>query len=123
MFEITPGEEVGDFDIKAKFLGVEMEKVQLHFQVSIDSVSLDCTLLLWWVRRQSWSLNIKWKTEGGGEILFFKKFHLKYLAAWKWLSLMLQCGIKISNKYSKTSLSPPTSQENACRFESVKIPC
>ncbi|XP_039219977.1 ras GTPase-activating-like protein IQGAP2 isoform X1 [Crotalus tigris] len=32
MFEITPGEEVGDFDIKAKFLGVEMEKVQLHFQ-------------------------------------------------------------------------------------------
>lgn len=34
MFEITPGEEVGDFDIKAKFLGVEMEKVQLHFQVN-----------------------------------------------------------------------------------------
>ncbi|XP_066469556.1 ras GTPase-activating-like protein IQGAP2 isoform X2 [Tiliqua scincoides] len=32
MFEITPGQEVGDFDIKAKFLGVEMEKVQLHFQ-------------------------------------------------------------------------------------------
>uniref|UniRef100_A0A670JRX0 IQ motif containing GTPase activating protein 2 n=1 Tax=Podarcis muralis TaxID=64176 RepID=A0A670JRX0_PODMU len=32
MFEITPGEEVGDFEIKAKFLGVEMEKVQLHFQ-------------------------------------------------------------------------------------------
>lgn len=35
MFEITPGEEVGDFDIKAKFLGVEMEKVQLHFQVNL----------------------------------------------------------------------------------------
>uniref|UniRef100_A0A8C5X7C0 IQ motif containing GTPase activating protein 2 n=1 Tax=Malurus cyaneus samueli TaxID=2593467 RepID=A0A8C5X7C0_9PASS len=33
MFDITPGEEVGDFEIKAKFLGVEMEKVQLHFQV------------------------------------------------------------------------------------------
>nr|XP_008101137.1 PREDICTED: ras GTPase-activating-like protein IQGAP2 [Anolis carolinensis] len=32
MFDISPGEEVGDFDIKAKFLGVEMEKVQLHFQ-------------------------------------------------------------------------------------------
>uniref|UniRef100_A0A8C0V2F1 IQ motif containing GTPase activating protein 2 n=1 Tax=Cyanistes caeruleus TaxID=156563 RepID=A0A8C0V2F1_CYACU len=32
MFDITPGEEVGDFEIKAKFLGVEMEKVQLHFQ-------------------------------------------------------------------------------------------
>lgn len=26
MFEIIPGEEVGDFDIKAKFLGVDMEK-------------------------------------------------------------------------------------------------
>lgn len=35
MFDITPGEEVGDFEIKAKFLGVEMEKVQLHFQVWI----------------------------------------------------------------------------------------
>ncbi|XP_055646500.1 ras GTPase-activating-like protein IQGAP2 isoform X7 [Falco peregrinus] len=32
MFDITPGEEVGDFEIKAKFLGVEMENVQLHFQ-------------------------------------------------------------------------------------------
>ncbi|XP_068032499.1 ras GTPase-activating-like protein IQGAP2 isoform X3 [Anomalospiza imberbis] len=32
MFDITPGEEAGDFEIKAKFLGVEMEKVQLHFQ-------------------------------------------------------------------------------------------
>lgn len=52
MFEITPGEEVGDFDIKAKFLGVEMEKVQLHFQVTIDSVRLGCTLLLEWVSRQ-----------------------------------------------------------------------
>ncbi|NWR08119.1 IQGA2 protein, partial [Paradoxornis webbianus] len=32
MFEITPGGEAGDFEIKAKFLGVEMEKVQLQFQ-------------------------------------------------------------------------------------------
>ncbi|XP_038621907.1 ras GTPase-activating-like protein IQGAP2 isoform X2 [Tachyglossus aculeatus] len=32
MFDITPGEEVGDFEVKAKFLGVEMEKVQLNFQ-------------------------------------------------------------------------------------------
>lgn len=36
MFDITPGEEVGDFEIKAKFLGVEMEKVQLHFQVQFE---------------------------------------------------------------------------------------
>lgn len=34
MFDIRPCEEVGDFEIKAKFLGVEMEKVELHFQVS-----------------------------------------------------------------------------------------
>nr|XP_014341937.1 PREDICTED: ras GTPase-activating-like protein IQGAP2 [Latimeria chalumnae] len=32
MFDIAPSEEVGDFEIKAKFMGVEMEKVQLHFQ-------------------------------------------------------------------------------------------
>lgn len=34
MFDISQCEEVGDFEIKAKFMGVEMEKVQLHFQVS-----------------------------------------------------------------------------------------
>ncbi|XP_033978261.1 LOW QUALITY PROTEIN: ras GTPase-activating-like protein IQGAP2 [Trematomus bernacchii] len=32
MFDISPTEEVGDFQVKAKFMGVEMEKVQLHFQ-------------------------------------------------------------------------------------------
>ncbi|NP_001082588.1 IQ motif containing GTPase activating protein 2 S homeolog [Xenopus laevis] len=32
LFDITPGYEVGDFEVKAKFFGVEMEKVQLHFQ-------------------------------------------------------------------------------------------
>uniref|UniRef100_A0AAY4BD90 Ras GTPase-activating-like protein IQGAP2 n=1 Tax=Denticeps clupeoides TaxID=299321 RepID=A0AAY4BD90_9TELE len=32
MFDISPTEEVGDFEVKAKFLGVEVEKVQLHFQ-------------------------------------------------------------------------------------------
>ncbi|XP_068104939.1 ras GTPase-activating-like protein IQGAP2 isoform X2 [Hyperolius riggenbachi] len=32
LFDITPADEVGDFEVKAKFLGVEMEKVQLHFQ-------------------------------------------------------------------------------------------
>ncbi|KAL0979273.1 hypothetical protein UPYG_G00183070 [Umbra pygmaea] len=32
MFDISPGEDVGDFEVKAKFMGVEMEKVQLHFQ-------------------------------------------------------------------------------------------
>uniref|UniRef100_A0A8D3D219 IQ motif containing GTPase activating protein 2 n=1 Tax=Scophthalmus maximus TaxID=52904 RepID=A0A8D3D219_SCOMX len=32
MFDISPTEEVGDFEVKAKFMGVEMEKVKLHFQ-------------------------------------------------------------------------------------------
>ncbi|XP_077600730.1 ras GTPase-activating-like protein IQGAP2 isoform X1 [Stigmatopora nigra] len=32
LFEISPCEEVGDFEIKARLMGVEMEKVQLHFQ-------------------------------------------------------------------------------------------
>ncbi|XP_077377714.1 ras GTPase-activating-like protein IQGAP2 [Festucalex cinctus] len=32
MFDISRSEEVGDFEVKAKFMGVEMEKVQLHFQ-------------------------------------------------------------------------------------------
>lgn len=36
MFDICPCEEVGDFEIKAKLMGVEMEKVQLHFQVSFQ---------------------------------------------------------------------------------------
>ena len=38
MFDISPTEEVGDFEVKAKFLGVEMDKVQLHFQVSVSQV-------------------------------------------------------------------------------------
>lgn len=33
MFDISPSEEVGEFEIKAKFMGVEMEKVQVHIQV------------------------------------------------------------------------------------------
>lgn len=32
LFDITPSEEVGDFEVKAKFMGMEVEKVQLHFQ-------------------------------------------------------------------------------------------
>lgn len=38
MFDISPTEEVGDFEVKAKFMGVEMEKVPLHFQVNIQHV-------------------------------------------------------------------------------------
>lgn len=38
MFDICPSEEVGDFEVKATFMGVEMEKVQLHFQVNISQL-------------------------------------------------------------------------------------
>ncbi|XP_050165285.1 ras GTPase-activating-like protein IQGAP1 isoform X1 [Myiozetetes cayanensis] len=32
IFEISPTEEVGDFEIKAKFMGVQMETFMLHYQ-------------------------------------------------------------------------------------------
>lgn len=35
-FDIISTEDVGIFDVKSKFLGVEMEKVQLNIQVSRD---------------------------------------------------------------------------------------
>lgn len=38
MFDISPTEEVGDFYVKAKFMGVEMEKVQLNFQVNTSTL-------------------------------------------------------------------------------------
>ncbi|NXK90720.1 IQGA1 protein, partial [Formicarius rufipectus] len=36
IFEISPTEEVGDFEVKAKFMGVQMETFMLHYQVRID---------------------------------------------------------------------------------------
>lgn len=33
IFDITPGDEAGRFFVNAKFLGVDMEKFQLHYQV------------------------------------------------------------------------------------------
>lgn len=32
IFEISPTEEVGDFEVKAKFMGVQMETFMLHYQ-------------------------------------------------------------------------------------------
>jgi len=52
IFEISPTEEVGDFEVKAKFMGVQMETFMLHYQVRTilfnnDSVwyvsSMGCT--------------------------------------------------------------------------------
>lgn len=33
MFDISPAEKVGVFTVKAKVMGVDMEKVQVHIQV------------------------------------------------------------------------------------------
>lgn len=33
IFDITPGDEAGRFEVNAKFLGVDMERFQLHYQV------------------------------------------------------------------------------------------
>lgn len=35
IFEISPTEEVGDFEVKAKFMGVQMETFMLHYQVGV----------------------------------------------------------------------------------------
>lgn len=35
IFEISPTEEVGDFEVKAKFMGVQMETFMLHYQVGL----------------------------------------------------------------------------------------
>ncbi|PNJ56777.1 IQGAP3 isoform 1 [Pongo abelii] len=41
IFDITPGDEAGKFEVNAKFLGVDMERFQLHYQ---DSHALQLTL-------------------------------------------------------------------------------
>lgn len=33
IFDITPGDEAGKFEVNAKFLGVDMERFQLQYQV------------------------------------------------------------------------------------------
>jgi hypothetical protein len=38
IFEISPTEEVGDFEVKAKFMGVQMETFMLHYQVGRHQV-------------------------------------------------------------------------------------
>ena len=46
LFDIMPGENAGDFEVKAKFMGIEMEKVQLNFQVSFIASLYTRPLLL-----------------------------------------------------------------------------
>lgn len=33
IFDIAPGDEAGKFEVHARFLGVDMERFQLHYQV------------------------------------------------------------------------------------------
>lgn len=40
IFEISPTEEVGDFEVKAKFMGVQMETFMLHYQVGLHGAKL-----------------------------------------------------------------------------------
>lgn len=35
IFEISPSETVGVFDVKAKFMGVHLETLQLEYQVAL----------------------------------------------------------------------------------------
>lgn len=44
IFEISPSEAVGVFDVKAKFMGVHLETLQIEYQVVCLSV-FDATLL------------------------------------------------------------------------------
>lgn len=47
IFEISPTEEVGDFEVKAKFMGVQMETFMLHYQVSLHQVEPKALCLGW----------------------------------------------------------------------------
>lgn len=47
IFDIISTEDVGIFDVRSKFLGVEMEKVQLNIQVSWDFCKLGVSYILW----------------------------------------------------------------------------
>lgn len=45
-FDISSTEDVGIFDVRSKFLGVEMEKVQLNIQVSCNSCRLGGSFIM-----------------------------------------------------------------------------
>lgn len=45
-FDIISTEDVGIFDVRSKFLGVEMEKVQLNIQVSWDFCKVGVSFIM-----------------------------------------------------------------------------
>lgn len=42
IFDIIPCEESGRFQVKAKFMGIDMERFQLHYQVGNSSWGCQC---------------------------------------------------------------------------------
>lgn len=48
IFEISPTEEVGDFEVKAKFMGVQMETFMLHYQVGKHHAEPKVLYVRWW---------------------------------------------------------------------------
>ncbi|KAK2502485.1 hypothetical protein MC885_019073 [Smutsia gigantea] len=40
IFDIRPGNEAGKFEVNAKFLGVDMERFQLHYQLQYEGVAV-----------------------------------------------------------------------------------
>lgn len=54
IFEITPTEEVGDFEVKAKFMGVQMETFMLHYQVGVRQGELAARRPGWSCSRPGW---------------------------------------------------------------------
>lgn len=46
-FDIMSTEDVGIFDVRSKFLGVEMEKVQLNIQVSWGFCKAGQSFVMW----------------------------------------------------------------------------
>lgn len=57
IFEISPSETVGVFDVKAKFMGVHLETLQLEYQVALPfSASLALLAVAWPATYFGWAL-------------------------------------------------------------------
>lgn len=72
IFEISPSEAVGVFDVKAKFMGVHLETLQLEYQVYMWMMYSDAGM---WKR---WSNGILWLIFLSFLKYFFKLFLLHF---------------------------------------------
>lgn len=55
IFDISPGDEAGKFEVNAKFLGVDMERFQLHYQVRGHSHEPQATCQALGASRMTWA--------------------------------------------------------------------